>query len=86
MGSNGETDTENTYGHGERGGEGEMYGESNMETYITICQIDSQRECAVWLRKLKQGLCTNLEGRHGAADGREVQKGGDICIPMADSC
>ena len=31
---------EKTYGHGERGGEGEMYGESNMETYITICEID----------------------------------------------
>ena len=30
-----------TYGHGERGGEGEMYGKSNMETYITICKIDS---------------------------------------------
>ena len=26
-----------TYGHRERRGEGEMYGESNMETYITIC-------------------------------------------------
>ena len=22
----------------------------------------------------------------GEADGRKVQKGGDICIPMADSC
>ena len=33
-----------TYGHGEREGEGEMYGESNMETYITICKIDSQWE------------------------------------------
>ena len=30
---------EQTYGHGERGGEGEMYGESNRETYITICKI-----------------------------------------------
>ena len=28
---------EQTYGPGERGGEGEMYGESNMETYITTC-------------------------------------------------
>ena len=28
---------------GERGGEGEMYGKSNMETYITICKIDSQQ-------------------------------------------
>ena len=30
-----------------------MYGESNMETYITICKIDSQQEFAEWLRKLK---------------------------------
>ena len=36
---------------GERGGEGEMYAESNMETYITVCKIDSQREFAVWLGK-----------------------------------
>ena len=72
---------EQTYGHGERGGKGEMYGKSNMESYITICKIDSQWEFAVWLRKLKQGLCINLEG-----DGRELQKGEDICIPMADSC
>ena len=47
---------------GEREGQGEMYGESNTETYITICKIDSQRKFAVWLKKLKQGLCINLEG------------------------
>ena len=46
---------EQTYGHGERGGAGEMYGKSNMETYITICKIGSQQEFAVWLRKLRQG-------------------------------
>ena len=28
-------------------GEGEMYGESNMGTYNTICKIDSQWELAV---------------------------------------
>ena len=28
--------TQKCYGHGERGGEGEMYGWSNMEAYITI--------------------------------------------------
>ena len=33
---------EQTSGPGERGGEGEMYGKSNMETYITICKTDSQ--------------------------------------------
>ena len=63
-----------------------MYGESNMETYIAIRKIDSQWEFAVWLRKLKQGLCINLEVLDRAGDGREVQKGGDICIPMTDSC
>ena len=61
-----------------------MYGKSNMETYITICKIDSQWEFAVWLRKLKQELYINLED--GEGDGRKVQKGGDISIPMADSC
>ena len=63
-----------------------MYGKSNMETYITICKIDSQREFAVWLRKLKLGLCINLEGWDVEGDEREVQNRGDICIPMADSC
>ena len=57
-----------------------------METYITICKIDSQWEFAVWLRKLKQGLCINLEGWGGEEDRKEVQKGGDICVHMADSC
>ena len=34
-------------------GEGEMYGEGNIEIYNTICKIDSQWEFAVWLRELK---------------------------------
>ena len=63
-----------------------MYGENNMKTYITICKTDSQREFAVCFKKLKQGLCINLEGWTGEEDGREFQKGGDICIPVADSC
>ena len=63
-----------------------MYGKSNMETYITICKTGSQREFAEWLRKLKQGLCIKLEEWDGEGDGRKVQKGGDICVPMADSC
>ena len=77
---------EQTYRHGERGEEGKMYGKSNMETYITICKIDIQWEFAVWLRRLKQGLCINLQGWDGEVDVRGFQKGGDICIPMADSC
>ena len=54
----------------------EMYVKNNMETYTTICKIDSQQEFAVWLRKLKQGLCINLEGWDGEGDGRKVQKRG----------
>ena len=79
-----------TYGHGEKGREREMYGKSNMETYITICKIDSQWEFAVWLRKLKQGLCINLEGWGGERDGRRFQKRGIRCIrqirSVAQSC
>ena len=63
-----------------------MYRKRNMETYITISKIDNQWEFAMRLRKLKQGFCINLDGWDGEGDGREVQRGGDICIPMTDSC
>jgi len=52
---------------------------SNMETYITICEIDSQWEFAVCLRKLKQGLCINLEGWGGRWEGGTKGKG-YMCI------
>ena len=48
-----------------------MYGKSNMETYITICKI---WEFAVWLRKLKQGLCINLEVWDGEIDSGELDR------------
>ena len=68
-------------------GEGDMYAESNMETYNTICKTHSQWEFAVWLRELKQGLCINLEGWDEKGDGREISRGrGHIYKPMADSC
>ena len=62
--------------------EGEMYGETNMETYNTICKIDSQCEFAVWLRELKQGLCDSLEGRDWEGGSR---RRGHMYL-MADSC
>ena len=37
-------------------------------------------------QETQMGLCINLKGWDGEGDGGEVQKGGDICIPMADSC
>ena len=52
-----------------------------METYITICKIDSQWEFVVWLRELKLGLCNNLERDEGMRDeeggGKGVQVGGE---------
>ena len=60
-------------GGGEKG-EGEMYGESNMEIYNTICKIDSQWDFAVWLRELKQGLCDNLKGGKGREMGGRFRK------------
>ena len=63
-----------------------MYGKSNMETYIAMCKLDSQLEFGVWFRKLKQGPCINLEEWDGEGDARDIQKGGDTCIPMAVSC
>ena len=55
-----------------------MYGQSNMETCFTIRKTESQRELAVCLRKLKQGLCINLEEWDGKGAGSGVQKAGGI--------
>ena len=46
---------------GEEGGE-EMYGQSNIEIYNTMCKTDSQWEFAVWLKEPKQELCDRLKG------------------------
>ena len=53
-----------------------MYGESNMETYITICEIDKQGVFAICLKELKQGLCINLEGWDGEEDGGRFNREG----------
>ena len=62
---------EQTYGREERGGESEMYGKSNRETYPTMCKVDSEQEFAVWLGQLEQGLCVSLEGWDGEEGGKE---------------
>ena len=36
---------------------------------LPYVKIDGQQEFAVWLRKLKQRLCINLEGWDGEGDG-----------------
>ena len=53
-----------------------MYGKNNIETYIIICKIDSQQEFAVWVKKLKQGLCIYLEGWDGEEIGERLKREG----------
>ena len=65
-----------TYEHGERGGAGEMYGKSNMETYITICKIDSQQEFAVWLRNSNRGSVSTWRGGMGREMGGRFKREG----------
>ena len=59
-----------------------MYGKSNILNYIDVCKIDSKWEFAVWLRNSNRVSVSTWRGQME----REVQWGGDICIPMADSC
>ena len=76
---------EQTYGHGVKGGEGEMYAKRNMETYIIICGMDGQWEFAIWLGNSNSGFVSTWRHRMWGKVGGEVQWGGDICVPMADS-
>ena len=36
-------------------------------------------------QETQTGVCNNLEGWGGEGDGKEMKKGGDICIAIADS-
>ena len=37
-------------------------------------------------QETQTGALCQPRGVGGEGDGKEVQKGGDMCIPMADSC
>ena len=56
-----------------------MCGESNMETYITICTKMANGNFLFGSGNLNRILYQAREVG-GAGDGREVQKGGNICI------
>ena len=58
-----ETDTENRLTDMGKGEERVRSMERvTWKLYFTICKIESQQEFAVWLRKLKQGLCYQPRG------------------------
>ena len=48
--------------------------------------MDSKWKFAVWHRELNLVFDDNLEEWDGEGDGMGIQEGGDICIPVADSC
>ena len=67
-------------------GEGGTNSENSTQTYTlpyvkqiasgnVLCDTGSSTQC-----------CDNLEGWDAVADGRWVQKGGDIFLPVGDSC
>ena len=64
-------------------GEGEMYGESNMETYITICKIDRHIVNRNLLYESGNSIRGSIKAYMGW-DGREVQEGGDISVSIVD--
>ena len=58
-----------------------MYGESNINTDITMCKVDGQGKFALCLRKLKPGLCINLGGEMGREmGGRFKREGIHVCL------
>ena len=59
-----------------RGEEGEMYGKSNMETYITICKIASQWEFAVWSGNSDRGSVSVWRGGMGRETGGRFKREG----------
>ena len=78
---------EQTYGHGEKGGEGEMYGESiTWKLTVPYVKQIANGNLLDEAGNPNQVLCENLEGWDVEGGGREIQEGGDICRPMVNSC
>ena len=50
--------------------------ESDMETYITMCEIDSQREFAIGLRNLSRGSVSTWRGEMGREMGGRFKREG----------
>ena len=87
-GSNGGADIENNLMDTEVEGESGTNGESSMEkcTLPYVKWIASGNLLYDSGTSRSRLLCDNLEGWDVVGGGREVQEGGDICIPVADSC
>ena len=86
QGSNGETDIENR-----------LMDMRRWEERVRCMERVTWKLTLLYVKQIVNGnllyvlgnsnaLCITLEGWDGKRNGREVQEGGDICIPMADSC
>ena len=54
------------------------------ETYTLPCVKQGTKGKLLCSTRAHLVLCDSLEGWDGAAGGREVQGGGDMCVPMVD--
>ena len=61
------------------GREGEMYGKSNMETYITICKIIANRNLLYGSRNSNRGSVPTYRGEMGREMGGKFKREG-ICV------
>ena len=86
-GSNGDADKENRVVDTRWEGEGGKTWESSIEQYtLRHVKLDIQWDFAVWRKEPKSGALWQPWWVRWVGGGREVQEGGDICIPMADWC
>ena len=67
------------------GGEDAMHGESNWESYITTWKMGSQGDLLCGSGNSNRGSVSTCRGGTGRR-GEGAQEGGDMCVPMADSC
>ena len=77
---------EQTYGHGERRGEERVRCMERVAWELTLPYIKYPMVICCRTQETQTGALYQPEGWGGAGEGREVQEGGDVCIPVADSC
>ena len=78
---------EQTYGHGERGGEGEMYGRVTWKLTLPYVRQIANRNLPYVSGNSKGGSISTWMGGMGREMGWGFKKERkDICISMSDSC
>ena len=60
--------------------------ESTMETDVTERKVGSHGNLLCDAGSSKPALHDHLEGRDGVGDRKAVQEGGDMPLPVTDSC